>query len=185
MLKYSYIKLLKCKGFTLIEALVSISIIALLTVLTVPHYQQSQNQITLQQSAYQLAQEIRKVQEMVLAAKKCEECAEPNKDKIPPGYGIYFNPSENKKFIIYADINDNKQYDSGENIKSIDIKKGTIIFSTNPGALDINFQPPGPEIKINNIDANNIGEIVLALENDNSKTKTIKINKAGLVEIKK
>ena len=55
------------RGFTLIELLAVIAIIAILTVITLPEYKTAGQSFALERSINNLAQEIRKVEQMAQA----------------------------------------------------------------------------------------------------------------------
>jgi prepilin-type N-terminal cleavage/methylation domain-containing protein len=172
------------KGFTLTELLVVIFIISLLTSISFPFYRTAQKQYILKSAAQKLAQDIRRAQEMAISARICGPCG----NKVPPGYGIYLQQG-NTSYLIYADTNPaqgNEIYDGGDVIiETISFEGGVFIKNVNPSSLSINFQPPDPKIRIIGDSSPPLDEvsIVLSLSTDTSKTKTIKVNKAGLIYV--
>jgi prepilin-type N-terminal cleavage/methylation domain-containing protein len=168
-------------GFTLIEILSVLAIIFTLTSISVPLYRIIQKQHILENAAQKLAQDIRKSQEMAISARICEICTP---QRVPPGYGIYLEQSSSS-YIIYADINGNEFYNEGDAIvETISFERGIFIQSVNPSSLSINFRPPDPRIRIGN-GSQTLTEvsIVISFSSDASKTKTIKVNKAGLIYV--
>jgi len=173
------------KGFSIIEFLVVLGIILLLAVIILPNYRAGEKQFNLQRAAYKLAQDLRRAQEMAMAAKESQKFVPPG---VPPGgYGINLVKNE-EKYILYSD-GDNEKYggvgDKDEEI--IELEKGVYIKDTIPSSssFSINFKPPDPSIKIKDqagVDKNNV-TIILALKADPAKTKTITVNQAGLIEI--
>ena len=181
-------------SFTLIEVLVTISIIAILTGIFFVNYRSGQQQFTLQRAANKLAQDIRRTEAMAIESKKCSpppvSC--PSGGGVPAGgYGFYVDKSSwPDRYFIYADNSAISQcYNLGEAIETIYLEKGVIIKDLNPGnpSFSVNFLPPDPTINFKYQDCTDIIQnsviITIALETDNSKTKTITVNKAGLVEI--
>jgi type II secretory pathway pseudopilin PulG len=188
------------RSFTLVEILVSIFIIILMAGIVFANYRQSGQQFALQRSANKLAQDIRRAQQMAMGARECPQKCEGGDPcpscagQVPPGYGIVLQlpPTwpigSDEKYRIYADINGDQAYDGGDTIiESVDLEKGVYIQSMNCYTKSFNFKPPDPVVNI-------IGDfdllspfaestITLALQSDHSKTKTIKVNKAGLIEI--
>jgi prepilin-type N-terminal cleavage/methylation domain-containing protein len=179
-------------GFTLAEILVVLFIISLLSALTFANYRQGGKQMALQRAASKLAQDIRRAQEMAIAATECPSgtaCA----GQIPAGYGVFLcitggcnNPTQ---YILYADVDNNQYFGAGDSIIATSTFESGIIISDidngpNPKRIAINFKPPDPEVKLKF--ASGIGNevatttITLSL---GSLTKTVKVNKAGLIEI--
>lgn len=128
---------------------------------------------------------------------------------IAKGYGIYINiPTNNKIYKLYADTTSDagsdcetysgpgtecwEYYNSADCIiETINIQeKGVIIqkinkttFTPEQAKVSINFKPPNPDVKIKWLSGNEV-EIVLALESDMSKTKSIIVNSAGTMTIR-
>lgn len=170
----------------MVELMVVVSIIGLLSVVVLANYRLGEKQFALQRSAHQLAQNIRRAQAMTMGAAECPSgtnCA----GQIPPGYGIYLEQGDTF-YILYADTSPsqgNEQYDQGDVvIEEIYFEKEVYIHSANPVSFSINFKPPDPTIKIRGEEQDRIEAIItIALQSDVSKTKTIKVNRAGLIEI--
>ena len=177
------------RGFTIIELLVVISIIAILSGIVLIDYQSGQQALALQRAANKLAQDIRRVQEMAMSAKECEECG----GVVPEGYGIFLDASNPYQYIIYAETGGNDEFFQGDppdtKLADIEFEEGIFIppggIDTSPGKVGINFKPPDTITKIKWSGTDEVDEvtITLAIEADPSKTKTIKVNKVGRIEI--
>jgi len=172
-------------GFTLTEILVVLFIISLLSGLAFANFRQGGKQMALQRSAYKLAQDIRRVQEMAIAAKEYS-------GQIPPGYGIYI-PKNVNYYILYADTNPpggNQRYDSGDEMETSTLESGIQITSNLPSTswVSINFQPPDPKITITivsgGITTTTVATTTLSLISDPAIQKKVIINTVGLVEVK-
>jgi len=175
------------KGFTLVELMVTVSIISLLSVVVFANYRAGGKQFALQRSAHKLAQDIRRAQNMTMGAVECPSgtaCA----GQVPPGYGIRLSQGDDTFYRLYADTTPpkgNEQYNGGDVvIETIYLENGVYIFSASPASFSINFKPPDPVVRIRD-GGGDVTEarITIALQADTSKTKTIKVNKAGLIEI--
>jgi len=176
-------------GFTLVEILVVVAVIFILSLIILPNYRSSTSQFTLARSAHKLAQDIRRVSEMAMSAKELPGGVMP-----AGGYGIFFDVSwDNKKYRLYADTQPpggNEFFTAADTIVEppyIELEKGVVIQSINTPAnkVGINFKPPAPTVKIKYSATDEVGTVIitLALESDPTKTKTIKINKAGLIDV--
>ena len=187
---------MKKKGFTIIELLVVISIIAILSGIVLIDYRSGQQAFALQRTASKLAQDIRRAQEMAMSAGECTFCdlsCSPN--GVPSGYMVVF--TSNPNYSIFADDGD-KVFDSGDcNIlgNPIPFEKGIVIDALSSDLtfepfLSITFTPPDPIVTICHGSAScsvSSGWIRLCIEGsdclDPSNTKTININTVGRIEI--
>lgn len=188
------------KGFTLLELITIVAIITTLSLIVLTNYRQGERQFALQRSAHKLGQDIRAAQEMAMSGQECQICSPP---VVPAGYGIWIetgNPTycENHEPICYRlyadtdpDPDGNQFYTPADTIiETITLESGVIIqgISTLPDKVGINFSPPDPIISIRfppggESEEINIVVITLALKTDDTKTKTIIVNKAGLIDI--
>ena len=116
------------------------------------------------------------------------------------GYGIVFNKYTtqgkiNYNIYIYADCSGNQRYEQGEEIETIYNESGMIylekevkikevsLSGARPDKIEINFKPPDPEITFNGSSDPSDITITLTLKDDENKTKVIKLNIAGLIDI--
>jgi len=162
------------KAFTLIELIVVVSIITLMTALILPNYREGERQLALQRSAYKLAQDLRRAQEMALSSQKFDK-------EVPAGYGIYLNKSQPFQYILFADLDNGKDYDAGETVEILQLERQIQISSLSPvSPLTIVFTPPDPQIYIS---GGNVATVVLRPKTDLTKTKSVIVNKAGLIAV--
>ncbi len=179
----------KNKGFTLIELLVVIFIIGILSAITFPYYQSARGQLALQRAASKLAQDIRRVQEMAMSAQEIN-------GEIPlRGYGIYLKKvppnQDHTSYILFANKEDGAEdyfyYNQGEDEEiepSIDLETGVKIKDIDFPHLNIVFIPPDPRVFIGKEDEEiDSASIIICLKNDETKSKTVTVNKAGLITI--
>lgn len=169
-------------GFTLIELLVSVSIIGLMSTLIFTNYRQSGVGIDLTSGAQQLASKIRVAQNYSLGTEKF--------NNLTPlgGWGIHFDTANlNSGYILFADKDGNRAYDSGEAYSTttlpvrIKIDKLTIGSSTQESVIDVVFSPPDPRTYINN---NHQSSMFVTLKEDiNNTTKRVEINFLGLIDV--
>jgi len=176
---------MKKNGFTIIELLVVISIIAILSGIVLIDYRSSQQTLVLQRATNKLAQDIRRVQEMAMSARES--------NGVPPRYGIEFVITDPDHYILFADLNDNGKYESadGDPVETVTFEQGVRIDQLLIGDSDplssttkiwITFEPPDPITEIRNPAATGflIARVQLIGAN---QTKTISVNAVGRIEI--
>lgn len=149
-------------------------------------YRVGEKSLSLQESAVILGQNLRRAQEMAMSAKEFHGV-------IPKGgYGVNLIAG-NDFYIIFADCNNNSQYDSSgtpcngysEKVEQVPLSKRGKILGLVSGSslsiLNIVFIPPNPTIVMSGSDSQAI--ITLSLKEDASTTRTVRVNKAGLIEV--
>ena len=162
------------KSFTLVELLVAVGIIILLTALVLPDYRAGERQFALQRSASKLAQDLRRAEEMAMSAKEPPTAP----DTFKGAYGINFQ-TNSSNYILFADLDNDQIYDSGEEIETLPLEKKVKISNLSPASpLTISFTPPDPTVNINPSDS-----LVTITLSNNGQTKIIKVNKAGLIYV--
>lgn len=182
---------MKKSGFTLIELIVSVSIIAMVTGIFLANYSSANRRTDLTMTAQKMVTDIRLSQNYALGLARYGLSGSNN---VPVGgWGVHIdlNNYTNKKYVVFADDNGDKIYNSGED----DIRYGAqvttlptniIINSITTGTkADVVFIPPDPVTTIT--DAANVStykqiDIVLKDLKTNS-IKTVRINYLGLVEV--
>lgn len=166
----------KNSGFTLIEIIVVIGIVIVLSSIVFVNYRTAGQQFALQRSANKLAQDIRRASEMAMSGKEFN-CQSGWRMK---GYGINLSAG-NDYYLLKARCEDEitpGNYNDRVLGEPIPLEKGVRILSVTTS--NIFFYPPQPVIDLEGIDT---AEIILYLETDATKTRTIIINKAGLIYI--
>ena len=110
------------------------------------------------------------------------------------GYGVYMhtdNPLYLKEYRIFGDCNANKRYNEGAGadvaVEVLQFEKGVKILSvsldgTLKDQVHIFFIPPDPQVEINPGPAAT-AQVILQLENDPSRVKTLTINNKGVIDI--
>ena len=170
-------KFKKQSGFTLMELLASMFIIALLTGIFLTNYHGANQRNKLIMATQKLAGDMRMAQNYALGAKEFD-------GNMPAGgWGVRLDTASPNNYIIFADNDiDEYDYDSGEEYSTINLPDGVIIHSIDLGAsVDIVFLPPNPDTYINGADDNTV-KITLRDSNGNT-TKTIEVNFFGLIDV--
>ncbi len=167
----------KGAGFTLVELLVVVSLISLFSVLLMTNYRSGDAQLKLQRSSYKLAQDIGRAEEMAISAKDFQ-------GTIPSGFGIYLNLNQPSQYILFADLNANKQYDTGEAVETLKFENTVSLQALVPisagSSLAITFSPPDPTISFSPDSA--VVSVTIKTTGVASQ-KTIQVNKVGLISV--
>jgi len=196
------------KGYTIIEMLVSISIIAVISGVFFMNYKTADKQFLLDQGVQQLASDLRQAQNYALGQKEF--------NGTPPagGWGIYFleTPPANQHYVLFADANGNNLFDgsdgTGENFgngnkkdiyypQKIDMANIIITNSSGdsePNNSTITFKAPDASIQIcdqtgscdETTDDFYQMEIIVDDDirpNQTGNTRSIIINQYGLIDI--
>ena len=183
-------------GFTIVELLVSMAIMVLLLSISFINWREIQGKLALERAANELAQDIRRVEEISILSEANQKCADQHINGYKYGYGILFEATKTTSYTIFADCDGNNFYNSdtdasgaNDNIitPTAEFNNNIEISNINPpdsNSLTIVFNPPDPEIKFNdNIDTT-VGSASITLKLKGTEiTKIITINKRGLVTI--
>ena len=161
-------------GFTLVELIVVTGIILLFSALVFPNFRQGEKNLALERSATKLVQDLSRIREMAMSAKEFTGAPATFKGS----YGIKFE-TNSSNYILFADLDNDQILDSGEAIESPALEKKVKISVLSPASpLIITFTPPDPTTNINVV----ASLATITLTND-SRSKNIKVNKSGLVNI--
>ena len=129
------------RGFTLMEILVVIFIVATISSMLVVNWRKNEERYKLQRAAQEMVQNIRRAQSMALAGKEYN-------GEIPnESYGVHFEPNQPRSYFIFADENGNETYQPSDDIVvglEIPVADGVEIYSLSslPQDLDITFSLP-------------------------------------------
>ena len=188
-------------GFTLVELLVSISIIAMVSAIVLANLNYSGRKGRLNMAAEKLASDIRLVQDYALGLR--------GHNGVYPdgGWGIFMDQDADK-YIIFADLNEDGEYNSAGNEFSQEINfpqdikvQGQYDGIDTLGApfnnkryFHIIFEPPDPTTHINALAALNdytnvlneydAQSVEIVLETvDSAYTKILDVNSSGLIDV--
>ncbi len=93
------------RGFSIIELIVSVSILLMLSMALLFNYNDMNQRITLDNLAHQTAQWVRSAQVIAMSVRHTADAT------VFPGYGLYFDKSANDRFVFFADLDGDKRYD--------------------------------------------------------------------------
>lgn len=181
------------KGFTLVEVMVSISIMAIVTVMSIASFYSTKKENDRQSVARTIASDVRKAESYALGLKEFSSGVIPS-----GGWGIYFNKTNlnNKKYSIFADLGSppNKIFDEAtellveKNIVGAKVNNITLFdsggVSSNHDSVNITFLPPEPTIYICADSTHcDYTRAEIGVITDSGATSTISINNLGLVDV--
>ncbi len=168
------------RGFTLIESLITMAMVAILSLAVIPFYQSAKAQSALDRSASKLTQDVRGIMEKAMSSQDYILCNHPNYNY---GYGIYLTTGTTGSYILFADCNGNRSFDSGTDriIEQVSFEPGIIINGLSRSNSFVIFEPPDPSVFITSGDSS--ANIIIRSSQYSSKQKTININKVGLIDI--
>ena len=193
----------KAKGFTLIEVVVAIGVMAIISSLMLANFPRFNKQISVEREASKLTLSLRKAQSYALAVREFSPvfnddpfCVNPPVKF--PGYGIFAKISDPAHYFIYGDANCSKYYENTlleEAVEIVNIE-GSIKISSIKGydaavcsggcdlsELSILYVRPGPTILINGSGADyNFVEIYLR-SSDGTVSKKVVVRTTGQVAI--
>ncbi|MBN2884694.1 prepilin-type N-terminal cleavage/methylation domain-containing protein [Patescibacteria group bacterium] len=177
------------KGFSLIELVISVSIISLLATIFLANYHNINQRTDLAMTAQTLVSDIRFAQSNALGLIKYGE-------EIPGGgWGIFISANpEDRQYIIFADTDSNREVSFNEDelsfgartvvlpekisIDEIYLDSGTVVSDVN-----IVFLPPDPVTYIITQFGDTSAINIRLKESINNTTKTVRVNFLGLVEV--
>lgn len=166
-------------GFTLIEILVVLAIMAVISSVLIADYRTGQKKYSLDAAAQNIVSDLRRVQSMAMSG--TTKTAE-----IIYDYGIHFD-ANTSYYTIFADKQANSQRYSNATadvmIERVNLENQVKVVAVSPNSsgLDVVFEPPNPKTYINK---NSSGPATITLQygNDTSRTKTITITLAGAIK---
>ncbi|MFH1427723.1 MAG: prepilin-type N-terminal cleavage/methylation domain-containing protein [Patescibacteria group bacterium] len=156
-------------GFTLLELLVSVSILGMITGISLMNYRGSTKSTALQLESHKIVGDLRKAQTMALGAIEFS-------GSVPlGGWGVSFT-SGASEYYVFADIDNDGVYDAVGELLTTVLLENSITFSASG---NITFTPPDP---LTFIDGVNAGEKTITITNG-VRTKSIVVNFLGLIDI--
>lgn len=143
-------------GFTLIEMLVSVSIVVIFSTIILANQRRFESSLTTKSLAYEIALVFRQAQVFSLAVRGSGSSFE-------VAHGVHFDRSTPDAFFLYVDENDNARYDSGTDtiVERFSLRGGgqiadLCVESVSPRcaleSLDVVYERPDPDANITSFD---------------------------------
>ncbi len=187
----------KQEGFSLIELMVTISIVLLATSAVLAQYTSFNSATLLKSQALEVSLDIRTAQSYGVNVK-----ATGGGDRF--AYGIYFNPATPQQYVLFNDTNDNLLYDAGEEIgntytlderfflKEVCVSVSSVRNCSAARAASVAFKRPNFDAIIANTDGSGFGyalqgetwvEFVFAPRNKPSVTRSVIVYQSGQIAV--
>lgn len=191
------------RGFTLIEVVVVIGVMAIVSSLMLANFPRFNKQIAVEREASRLALSLRKAQSYALAVREFNATFndDPFCQSPPvrfPGYGLFFELLVPTQYFIYGDVNCSKYYENApieeaaetintEGKINLYLLKGYDAAVCSGGCeleeLSVLYVRPGPTILIESSGTGfNYAEIYLH-SSDNAVSKKVIVRSTGQVSI--
>ena len=182
------------QGFTLIELIVSISVITMVTGIFLANYSSSNKRMDLVMTAQKFVADVHLAQNYALGLSRYGNSVSTN---VPlGGWGIHINLDNQNlgsgKYVIFADDNGNGFFDAGEDnegygAKVFSLPENIFIDATSLGRrADVTFLPPDPITRISDgsVFSTPDNKLTIVLKDlRNGEFKKIDINFLGLIEV--
>lgn len=111
-------------GFTLIELMVTASIFVVITSVVMVKFSVFNSRILSTNLAYDIALSIREAQSFGVNVRGFDPGGGTRFDLV---YGVHFDVASNNSYIFFADVNNNKKFESNEEIKTLNLGGGYTI----------------------------------------------------------
>lgn len=181
---------MKQRGFSLIELMVAVGIMALINIMIFASYPEFSQKMALKRTSEEIALSARQAQAYALGIKKSSSVGD---DYF--GFGIHFDKSNSKSLILFTDsgATPNKTYDVGELFQEFKIDTGDYVsdlricadFCQSADTLDIVYPRASSMATINNDDTLSYATITIkSPRGDADKNKKlIKIWRNGQISV--
>ncbi|MBU1159979.1 MAG: type II secretion system protein [Patescibacteria group bacterium] len=175
------------KGFTLLELNLTIAILVIITAGLLISYPNLSAITSLKKTSQDMALAIREAQVYSLGVKAFGAA------EYYRGYGIHFDITQPSSLIIFSDINDDKDYQAGEELQTLAIQtkdKIGALCGENGGPedctltqLDIIFLRPNPIVILQDESDTEYDKASIVLKSPRGQEKRVNVWLTGQIEI--
>ncbi|MCA9361352.1 prepilin-type N-terminal cleavage/methylation domain-containing protein [Candidatus Kaiserbacteria bacterium] len=176
-------------GFSLVELLVTISIVTLITAIVMIRYSSFDSSVLLNNQAYEIALDIRETQVRAISI----QARDPGTgDAFTSNYGLFYDIDEPTEYIFFQDTGSNNgKYDLGEEIETLHLDGRFIISSiTSNGSVTENeasiiFKRPNFDAIMEDDSNNSLNsvEITVQAKRNSSSNRKVIIYSSGQVTV--
>ncbi len=179
------------KGFTLIEMMVTVGIMAVITTITLANHSRFGGQMMLRSLAYEIALVVREAQTYGVSVRRASTAT-----GFDTGYGIHFDPSTPSSYIMFSDVDGDGLYTAGDDIlvAEYNIGRGNQInrlcVTVGPHTscnqkVDILFMRPEPDalIRFNGIFNNLYEKVEIELISPRGDTISVIVEVSGQISV--
>ncbi|NOY35892.1 MAG: prepilin-type N-terminal cleavage/methylation domain-containing protein [bacterium] len=185
-------------GFTLVELLVTMSILVVITSMILANYPKFSGTLALKRTAQEIALTVRQAQVYGLSVREFGAGS-----GVFPGYGVHFDiVGSPDTFVLFADINKNKSYDAGDGcggastecVQMFKINTGDKISKLcgdeqsfppgdcSLGQLDIVYLRPTPTVTLEG-DGSSFSDADIVVRSPRGEEKKIKVWLSGQIGV--
>lgn len=169
---------------SIIELLTSVAIIAIISAIFVSNYRSNLKRTDIIMTSQTLVSDIRRAQSNALGLVEYQGLSPAG------GWGVYFSTIASSSYIIFADTNANRRFDTGEDNEAYGARRVYLPDTIKVDQISLGnsanvvFLPPDPTTLISQAGGTTFPSTTIRLrETVSSTTKTIRINFLGLAEV--
>lgn len=172
------------KGFTLIEVLITLSIVVIIASLIFASYPEFKEGISLKRTSQEIALTIREAQNYALSVKEFEGEYK--------GYGVHFEKLSPASYILFSDLDEDNEYDVGEKFKEFIIQTNDKItdlcgydtgYVCDQNYLDIIFLRPSPVVTLKSNTSDVYSGVKIVITSPRGKEKSVIVWISGQISI--
>jgi len=173
-------------GFSLIELMVTITIVTLITGIVMVRYSSFNSVVLLKSQSYELALDIRTAQVYGVNAKGASS-------SFRGAYGIYFDIGNPNQYILFKDADGDREYDVGENVGdtyTIDARFQIASICITPGDCNVSrasiaFQRPDFDASISTNSSSGATQIRITVSSlsDSAFSREVVVYSSGQISV--